>query len=358
MKRTERNRGFTLVELLVVITIIAILIALLLPAVQMAREAARRVQCRNHIKQLALACLTHESMSKRFPSGGWGFGWTGDADCGSDWRQPGGWQYCILPYMDLQELHDLGMGQGAWNSTAKLAANFRRMSVPIESFYCPTRRVAKVYSYDGGGGGAINITSRPSVVARSDYAANGGDTYTSPSTGGPGWGESYCNSEGGPKSQAAVEDPPGTMTAGARSTFAGVARYANGIVFCGSQITAADVTDGQSNTYLLGEKYLNPDHYETGMDAGDNESALIGDNEDNSRWCVGITADWTTAVPVPCPDTPGYSSRRIFGSAHSEGFNMAFCDGSVQSISYDIDATIHSYLGNRRDGNPIDPKNL
>ena len=104
------NRGFTLVELLVVITIIGILIALLLPAVQAAREAARRAQCINNEKQLALGCLGHENATGRFPTGGWGFGWTGDADRGNDWRQPGGWIYNILPFIEQQPLHDLGIG--------------------------------------------------------------------------------------------------------------------------------------------------------------------------------------------------------------------------------------------------------
>ena len=109
-RRPAGSRAFTLVELLVVITIIGVVIALLLPAVQAVREAARIGQCQNNLKQLAQGCLNHENATRRFPTNGWGPHWTGDADMGNDWLQPGGWIYNILPYIEQQSLHDMGAG--------------------------------------------------------------------------------------------------------------------------------------------------------------------------------------------------------------------------------------------------------
>ena len=63
------------------------------------------MQCKDHVKQLALGYLNHESLTKRFPTGGWGFGWTGDADRGTDWRQPGGWIYNVLPFVEQVAMH-------------------------------------------------------------------------------------------------------------------------------------------------------------------------------------------------------------------------------------------------------------
>ena len=109
--RGRNHLGFALVELLVVITIIGILISLLLPAVQSAREAARRTQCPNNLKQMGLAILNHHQAHDYFPTTGWGANWVGDPDRGFTERQPGGWIYNTLPFIEQQTLRDIGSGE-------------------------------------------------------------------------------------------------------------------------------------------------------------------------------------------------------------------------------------------------------
>ena len=120
-----------------------------------------------------------------------------------------------------------------------------------------------------------------------------------------------------------------------------------------SQITTADITDGTSNTYLAGEKYVWPDQYLTGLDGGDDWNMYVGEQDDNTRQVAYVSGNTTVYYP-PLPDTPGKEDGYPFGSAHANGLFMAFCDGSVQMISYSIDPEIHRRLGNRMDGLKID----
>ena len=342
--RDSKRPGFTLVELLVVITIIGILIALLLPAVQSAREAARRMQCSNNLKQLSLAALTHESAVGHFPTGGWSFRWIGDPDRGTDWRQPGGQLYNMLPYLEQASLHQLQSGLNSGTSPTRTAAAATMISTPLSVMNCPSRRRSMAFPtqdrYAFGTPWSPHFADAASKQARGDYAGNGGATHTDPGTHGSTWGP---NNVAGPESVADAEQ-------NGPANFALINAANNGIFCPGSQVTVAEVRDGTSNTYLVGERYLNPDHYFTGLDDADDQSFYIGNNIDICRW----SRDRYGVEVPPMQDRPGFVACHRFGSSHSGGWNVAMCDGSVRSISYSIEMAIHHRLANRKDGQPID----
>ena len=124
---------------------------------------------------------------------------------------------------------------------------------------------------------------------------------------------------------------------------------ANGVSHQRSRVPAAALADGASNTYLVGEKPLNPDMYlGSGTYWADDEPALGADDLD--------IHGWTSLASRPEQDTAGVNpDTKAFGSVHAASFCMSFCDGSVRWIPYDVDSTVHRRLGNRRDGHALAP---
>jgi prepilin-type N-terminal cleavage/methylation domain-containing protein len=334
---TYRRHGFTLVELLVVIAIIGILVSLLLPAVQSAREAARRIQCSNHLKQMGLAAHSHLAALQHLPSGGWGYEWIGDPDRSPGWQQPGGWLFGILPYMEDTTLHGVQSGK---TGDARLQAASAMIHTPIATMICPSRRRAAA----GPTEASLVHFRKPKYaaetmeIARADYAANGGTIYSDPSYA-VAWGG------GGPPDYVTGSNDQAKVSWDRIAYNADGTLRVNGVVFAGSQVQLREIVDGTSKTILCGEKYLNPIDYETGRDPGDNESLYMGENGDISRW--------TGKDYMPLQDRSGYMNWRLFGSAHSNGFQIALCDGSVHTIPYSIDPVAYERLGHRDDGQAI-----
>lgn len=335
MNRPSPRSALTLVELLVVITIIGVLIALLLPAVQSAREAARRMECSSHLKQLGLACLSHESAHGFLPTGGWRWDWAGDPDRGFGRRQPGGWLYCVLPYIDQSPLYKQGSGKAYLDKRFDLS---KTNQTPVTTLYCPTRRPAAAYPNNEN---PVNIEPIK-TSARTDYAANGGmvTEILEDEANFGWWNPDPRNTSNGDPSFA---DAPGFVWPAPKS-------YDNGVVYATSMTGMADVRDGASNTYLAGEKYLNSDNYLDSVDDGNNTPCFTGYDWDTVRWSAhGPKQD--KSGPTPGKREEDWNS---FGSAHAGVLNMVMCDGSIRAVNYDIALAIHERLCNRHDGLPVE----
>jgi len=311
-----RQSGFTLVELLVVIAIIGILIALLLPAVQAAREAARRAHCVNNLKQIGLAMHNHHDTYRFFPTGGdhpWpkienyppGPGARSIAD-----KQGVGWMYQILRFLEAENVHDI-----------HVHADLEKER--IAGYSCPSRG---------------SLRAQASRVLN-DYAAAAPDEFWQDPDR---WRVPYNKRYNGVIVRTnwdRLATPPGPTGSSAPTRI-------------------ADVLDGTSNTIVAGEKRLRPNRYSSG-DWHDDCGWTDGWDPDAMR-CTGITNiargyryGRDTRAPASDPSGCTNSCAYDFGSAHPGGANFLLADGSVRNISYTIDRQTYEWLGDRRDRNIV-----
>jgi len=317
--RRRSRLGFTLVELIVVIAIIGVLMMLLLPAVQAARESARRTKCQNQLKQMGLAFHNHHDTIGHFPTGGWGWNWIGDPNRGFDERQPGGWVFNMLPFMEANNIYDLGTGK---TGTALSAALSQMNQTPIATMNCPSRRPASLYPTPYG----VHNADTAAKVAKTDYAVNCGDHGRNEIDGGPGAGSTT---------------PPALPP------------EETGISYRCSKIKLSSITDGSSHTIMIGEKFLHPSRWTSGDDAADNESMYVGYDNDHFRSTNATYYPPKRDVREIGGSPVSGNALYTFGSAHVAGFNAVFCDGSVKMVGYNMDIDNYRRIGNRADGQTV-----
>ena len=353
------RRGFTLVELLVVIAIIAILIALLLPAVQSAREAARRIHCANNVKQMGLAVHNLLSAHETFPTGGFG-GWPQSYVPGAGpKKQRVGWMYQILPYLEQSALHD------QTDNIPDL------QSKPVPMYFCPSRRPP---------------TRAPSAPTRylNDYASatpgylSSDPLYGSEKFAYPQLVDTFWQrwTSGSHTTDGRGRAMPNTVWRGiiVRGSWDGT-KFVSGVTRAAKP---RDIFDGLSNTLMLGEKRLGIS-IESGAVFGSGDGYKGGEWHDDRGWTDGWDADIirSTAFPLqadsdttPVHVTLGINQNQVvppgahgaqetplgycFGSAHIGGMNGCMGDGSVRFIAYTVDHQVFAVIGDRAEGQPVE----
>jgi len=312
LRRNPGSRAFTLIELLVTLAIIGVLLALLLPAVQQAREAARRVQCKNNLKQLALACHNYESTYAYLPGYSGEYGHEETILAGRENPQMWGWNWISrsLSFLEQPRLAEEWGRLGMQRDPITGEADRKLIQTGLPVLHCPSRRSARAYPLTDVGQGISFASHYGPAAARTDYAMNAG---------------------------AGTEDPVHADKGYLRITDNGVYQF-------GRLTRLSDVRDGTSNTYLIGEKSLDPNHWEDGEGNGDLGPALAAGS---IRKGLNATHVRYAALP-PKPDHQQRNECRhchTFGSAHSDAWNAAFVDGSVRPIAYSLDVAIHRAFG-------------
>ena len=353
MQHTRRDRarlGFTLVELLVVIAIIGILVALLLPAVNSAREAARRTQCMNQVRQIGLAMINLENAQKTFPSGGihpWPIlEWyaQGNQPFGPK-RQGLSWAFQILPYLEENAIHNLG-------TTAQI------QSSPVNIYFCPSRR-APIAS---DGRWLIDYVAMTAVPSRGQLGNQlfdalltntGGSTRACVSSYGF-WGVPANGNVWGPELQS--KQQLGTRYVGfwgviVRSSFvkADLNDPAPRDLGYDPVTTVRRIKDGLSKTAVVAEKRINV-------------RSQPGAAYDDRGWSDGWDLD-TIALGLcqPVADSQLNVADRAnaisSGSRHAAGMNVVYADGAVHFINFDIDVETWNRICHRSDGEMINELN-
>lgn len=318
MRKLARKTGFTLIELLVVIAIIAVLIALLLPAVQQAREAARRSDCKNKLKQIGLALHNYHDSAKFFP-----FGCVDGDDAPSYRGSNASWgglagncRYDILPYIEqaplYTQLSTLARGTlnaSPDNSSAWMTHAAQQQVLPV--YICPSETVGPYTSRNQNGGD----TTCPSTSAMASYQGNA-STCAASAGGSTGY---YCGGAG----SIAGNDPPGMF-----SHFP-------------TSISIAKVSDGTSNTLLVGER------------TGEKANAACGggktfDGTNYMCWMgqFGSVGSISYGINLQCRSS--WTSGLGFGSMHTGGCHFVMVDGAVRFISQNINVpTVLTALSTR-----------
>ena len=279
-------RGFTLVELLVVIAIIGVLIALLLPAVQQAREAARRMQCTNQLKQLTLATHNYHDTHRAFPIAG---------------ERPGdraavGILARLLPFIEQQALYDRVDFKASWSANQVLS------ETRIAGFLCPSGTMEKQTGSD--------------VLYTTHYYGNPGPIGTNPQTGSDYKTDDRQSSLG----SVAIEG-----------------------IFIERAISFRDITDGSSNTIGLGEiSYDRYPRYRTWTRGLYWDSGGIGLlTTKNHEWPINAAKNASISLSF---NAGGY------GSNHPGGANFSLMDGSIRFVAETIDMNIYRAAASRGAG--------